>query len=235
MLGKVCRTVALLMCWTALWGCGEARGAARESVAQTGVTAELRGLAAAAQTIFVGQIVKIERRGGVVDVSFRVEQGVTGATGPVFLLHEWAGLWAPQVQRYAVGQRVLAFVHGASGAGLSSPVHGAEGLVPIVVQGANAPRLLDVRRVAAAVVRAPGTPLPDETEAAVSLDDVIRMVRAGSSQAQLLRLPLPARGRPPVDFGSVRRATVLWSGGAEGEGTVRPQAQPRSGVGAVRR
>ena len=194
---------AIRMAWllvAALLGCGGfGQAGAQATVSQASVSAELQSLAQAARTIFVGQIVGIQRRGGVVEVTFRVEQPVMGSTGQTFTLREWAGMWPPNVQRYTVGQRVLAFVHGAGGAGLSSPVHGTEGLVPVVVQGADAPRLLDVRRVAASVVRAPGTRLPDTTDGALALDAVIGMIAPVQKTAGTIlgSLPLPVRGRPP--------------------------------------
>ncbi len=143
-------------------------------------------------------------------------------------------MWAPGTQRYVLGQRVLAFVHGASGAGFSSPVHGAEGLVPVVVQGADAPKLLDVRRVAASVVRAPGTRLPDATDGAVALDGVLGLIGAarGASASGggtlptvpiLPTLPIPVRAHPPVVFPGAVRGAQSERGGKLPVGTGRPE------------
>lgn len=164
-----------------------------------GIAAELQSLAFHASTIFVGQITSIKRKGSVVEVTFRVEQPVAGAAAVSHVVREWAGLWPPEQSRYSVGQRALAFLHASSAAGFSSPVHGAEGLVPVVVQGADAPRLLDLRRVAAAVVRSPNTPLPTEAEGGMLLSDALAMmapqIRETGSTPVLL--PLPTRGGQP--------------------------------------
>jgi len=171
------------------------------TVPTAAIVAELQSLAGKAGTIFVGQIVKVERQGSTVLVSFRVEQPVCGGAGGTFVMREWAGNWAPGVMRYSVGQRVLAFVHGASGNGFSSPVHGAEGLVPVVVQGAHTAALLDIRRVAASVVRAPGTSLPTEAEGALPLPAVLATLTAPASGSGVspVRGPLPSRGTRPVE------------------------------------
>lgn len=174
--------------------------AAQAAIPNSAITGELRSLASHSALVFVGQITSIQRRTGVVDVAFRVEQTVSGAAAGTYVMHEWAGLWPPGHLRYVVGQRVLAFVYGASAAGLNGPVHGAEGLVPVVVQGANAPRLLDVRRLAAAVVRAPGTPLPSERDGAIPLNDAIASFTqaATGTHSEFTRLPIPITAHPPA-------------------------------------
>ncbi|MGI4829034.1 MAG: hypothetical protein ACRYFU_12700 [Janthinobacterium lividum] len=113
--------------------------------AQTTLTGELQLLASRAAVVFSGQVISIERRGGVVEVSFRVEQAVVGGVGSTFVLREWAGLWPAGQFRYHVGERALVFMHAASAAGFASAVDGQEGIVPVEVQGADAPALLDVR------------------------------------------------------------------------------------------
>lgn len=185
---------ALALLWLALTGVAGAQGTSLDAE----IADELRDLASHAATVFVGHLEAITCRGSVVEVSFRVEQPVRGAAGPTVVLREWAGNWAPGQTRYVVGSRVLAFLHGSSAAGLSSPVHGAEGLVPVVVQGANAPQLLDIRRVAASVKRGPGVPLPTETNGALPLQDVLGLI-AQRGEGVLPRLPIPTRGRLPVD------------------------------------
>ena len=184
---------ALLVC------CTQAAGA-QSAIRNAALLAELQGLANHAALIFVGQIVSVQRQGSVVEVNFRVEQPVSGATARTYTMREWAGLWPAGHQRYAIGQRVLAFLHGASAAGFSSPVHGAEGLVPVVVQGANVPALLDVRRVAAAVVRAPGTPLLTTANGALPLQQVIASLPRTNPPGNvgLLRSSVPLHAHPPA-------------------------------------
>jgi hypothetical protein len=163
------------------------------------VAAELRVLASHAGAIFVGQITSIDRKQGVVEVAFRVDQGVAGAQRSSCVLREWAGLWPPGHFRYTVGQRVLAFLLPASSAEFSTPVHAAEGLVPVIVQGPGAPQLLDIRRVAASVVRASGTPLPTEADAAILLSDALALIKSsGAAQASIpAHRLLPTRGAAP--------------------------------------
>ena len=209
---------------------GSLRGSAQVSAAQVGVSAEFQDLAAHAQAVFVGQIVSIQRKDSVEEVTFRVERPVVGAAGASYVMREWAGLWPAGHNRYSVGQRVLAFLHGASGSGMSSPVHGAEGLVPVVVQGADAPELVDVRRLAASVVRAPGTPLPTEADGAVQLTDVLALIGpAGRSTAfEPIRLVLPGRGRLPVALpGRHIEPTSANSGQVQGTGIAAALAGTR--------
>lgn len=192
--GRVCLWAALLL------ASGGADAVAQATSMEQGIAAEFRSLASHASTIFVGRIVAIERKGGVVEVTFRIEAPVAGQVAPVYVLREWAGLWPPGHSRYTAGQRVLAFLHSSSAAGLSSPVHGAEGLVPVVVQGANAPPLLDIRRLASAVVRSPNTPIPNEAEGGMLLSGVLTLISSRDAEATPgpLLFPLPTRGSKPV-------------------------------------
>ncbi len=156
---------------------------------------KLQAMAARASVIFAGQVVSIERRGSIVEVTFRVDQTVSGTPGATFALREWAGLWAPGVSRYTVGQRALLFANPGSKAGLSSPVDGAEGVVPVTVGGADAPVLLDIRRLASSLLRSPGTPLPTEAEGAIQLSEAVAIVHAGNATGhEPLRIAVPAQG-----------------------------------------
>jgi hypothetical protein len=142
----------------------------------TSVGGALRNLASRAGVVFVGQVVAVERSGGVVEVRFSVQQVVQGAVGATFTLHEWAGLWAGGQQRYAVGQRAMWFLNAPNGAGLSSSVDGMEGVVPLVPMGANAAPLLDVRRLATRIQRAVGQPMMVE---AVALPEAVASLATG--------------------------------------------------------
>jgi hypothetical protein len=86
-----------------------------------------------ADVIFAGQVLAIRRpNGGVVEVEFRVDEAIRGCTaGTPYILREWAGLWAGDNQRYRVGQRLLMLLHAPSAAGMSSPVGGLDGAIPI--------------------------------------------------------------------------------------------------------
>lgn len=191
-------------------GAASAMGAQPASP-QTTLAGELRSLAGRAAVVFAGQVVSIERRGSMVEVTFRVEQPVQGRVGGSYTLREWAGLWPPGQFRYQVGERALIFVHGTSAAGFASPVDGAEGVVPLVVQGANAPELLDVRRLSAALKRAPGTPLPTEGQGAISLSDALKLITGptGSAVLEPVRGPLPTHGAPVRPVPVARQRTAV--------------------------
>ena len=203
-----CAGLQALALGLAMLASGGSRAAAAETVPsgavppQTSLTGELGSLARRAATVFSGQVVAVDRRAGAVEVTFRVEQPVVGAVGKTFVLREWAGLWPQGQVRYYVGERALLFVHPASVAGFASPVDGQEGVVPVVVEGADAPELLDIRRLAAALQRAPGTPLPTEADGAIQLFDAIQLIIAahGTSatavQGEPARLPLHSPRMP---------------------------------------
>lgn len=171
------------------------------------VGAVLRNLASRSGVVFVGQVVRIERNPGTVEVVFQVQQPVLGAVGATYTLREWSGLWAGGQQRYRLGERAMVFLHtpkggqtsgSANGGGLSSPVDGTDGVVPVVVQGANSAALLDVRWLAARVLRARGAPIADADDGAITLAEGAA-VAAGWNSAALpepVRRPLPVGVRP---------------------------------------
>jgi hypothetical protein len=140
------------------------------------VGAALRSLASRAAVVFAGQVIAIERHGGVVEIVFRVDTPVLGQPGATYTLREWAGLWPPGQWRYTVGERAMVFLHGSSQAGLSSAVDGGEGVVPVVVSGAEGTPLLDVRRLSTRVLRQVGQPLPDGDIGGMTLADAVTLV-----------------------------------------------------------
>jgi hypothetical protein len=91
-----------------------------------------------ADVIFAGQVLAIRRPesegagSSVVEVEFRVDQAVRGCTaGTPYVLREWGGLWVGGNQRYRVGQRLLMLLHAPRAGGMSSPVDGFDGAIPI--------------------------------------------------------------------------------------------------------
>jgi hypothetical protein len=91
-----------------------------------------------AAVVFVGQVTAVRRVDGgeagqgVVEVSFRVDQAVRGCvTGGTYVLREWAGLWAANDARFRVGQRRLMMLHAPGPGGMSSPVGGMDGAIPV--------------------------------------------------------------------------------------------------------
>jgi hypothetical protein len=121
--------VALMM---ARLGQGQVVAAAPVVQPQT-VVDILHQLSDQADVVFAGQVLAIRRlNAGVVEVEFRVDQAIRGCTaGKPYVLREWAGLWAGDNQRYRVGQRLLMLLHAPSAAGMSSPIGGLDGAIPI--------------------------------------------------------------------------------------------------------
>ncbi|MEI9981177.1 MAG: hypothetical protein WDN23_19665 [Edaphobacter sp.] len=145
--------------------------AAGVACAQTaGVTASgpetvvdiLREFSGQAAVIFAGQVLAVRQPGtGVVEVEFRVDEAIRGcSTGAPYVLREWDGLWVGGAPRYRVGQRLLMLLHAPSAAGMSSPVGGLDGAIPIrqgsaatESGGAAQPPYVDLRWLGARVPR----------------------------------------------------------------------------------
>ncbi len=158
----------------------------------------MRSLASRAGVIFVGQVEKIQPNGGVMDIVFSVQHRVAGEVGATYTLREWSGRWAGGQQRYHVGERAMIFLYPPNAAGISSPVDGMAGVVPLIPMGADADPLLDVRFLASRVERPVGAPIADSDFGAIALGDALAIV-GGSDQEPLpqpVKLPLPAGLRP---------------------------------------
>jgi hypothetical protein len=172
----------------------------------------LRHLGDHAGVAFIGRVQKIElppaaqqgiaqqgsAQQGVAAITFEVLQPVVGDPGPVYTVHEWAGLWTGGRQRYTVGQRALFFFHPVNAAGLTSPVDGMEGIVPLIPTTADASSLLDVRRLGTRILRRVGDPLPMADTGAITLNDAVAVLtRPGAIlEPALLTLPEGVLPRP---------------------------------------
>jgi hypothetical protein len=173
-----------------------------ERAPATSVGGELRGLASRAGVVFVGQVQRIEPKGGVVEITFTVQQPVLGVVGGSYVMREWAGRWTGGTQRYWVGERAMFFLHAPSAAGLSSPVEGMMGVVPVVPMGANGDALLDVRWLATRVLRAVGAPLVNASTGGVALADAVTLTKRWQTdlvaEPKSVRLPegLPSQPEP---------------------------------------
>ena len=98
------------------------------------VLAEMSGRAA---VIFLGTVTAVrlpEEGGGVAEVEFAVSHAVRGVVGDAYVLREWAGLWLDGA-RYRVGDRRLMLLHAPGPGGLSSPVGGMDGAIPVAPGG----------------------------------------------------------------------------------------------------
>ncbi|WP_158942775.1 hypothetical protein [Granulicella sp. S190] len=117
------------------WGQTAAAGAAAGPASVTDV---LRGMSDRAAVIFMGQVLAVrlpesaDPASGIVEVEFRVDRAIRGCTaGEPFVLREWGGLWVGGNRRYRVGQRLLMLLHAPGAGGMSSPVGGLEGAIPV--------------------------------------------------------------------------------------------------------
>jgi hypothetical protein len=179
------------------------------SVPATSVSGVLRGLASRAGVVFVGQVQSIKPEDGVVVVTFQVQRAVLGVVGGTYVMREWAGRWTGGQQRYQVGQRAMFFLHAPSAAGLSSPVDGMMGVVPVVPMGANADALLDVRWLGSRVRRGVGSRMVDAETGAVALEDAVTVTKSwqATSVPEPKSVALPMSMRPvatPVDGSGLR-------------------------------
>ena len=123
---------AVLLMAPIVWG-----QASSANGAQT-VTDILHQMSDRADVIFLGQVLTVHLpeggspASGIVEIQFRVDEAIRGCkTGQPYVLHEWGGLWAGGSRRYRVGQRLLMLLHAPGAGGLSSPVGGLDGAIPI--------------------------------------------------------------------------------------------------------
>ncbi len=177
-----------------LWGQASATGVLVEMAAQAGV-------------IFSGEVASVARHDdlGYVEVGFRVDAAVRGCTaGGAYTVREWAGRWLGHSERYRVGQRLLMLLTAPGPAGLSAPVYGSDGAIPILPgapataadEGVPAGPMVDLRLLTARVVPAQagavhnhlivvGPIAIDGTAAAwPALTDVLALLRGGASAAR---------------------------------------------------
>ncbi len=116
--------------------CGVAQEPAQSPPPQS-VDDALHAMAQLAGVIFTGQVVGVRRLDGVngatgvVEITFAVADAVRGVSGGTYTLREWAGLWPGGDSPFRVGERFLMLLHAPGAAGLSSPVGGMDGAVPI--------------------------------------------------------------------------------------------------------
>jgi hypothetical protein len=147
-------------------------------------------MAALAGVIFAGQVTAVRRPAGyagspqsaaegLIEIEFRVDQAVRGPiAGSQFVLKEWSGLWAGGIDRYQVGQRLLMFLHTPNAQGMSSPIDGMDGAMPLAGNG-RAPAAEDATTT-------PGTWMVDLRWLEAQ---VLRQTTSGSASA-LVRAPV---------------------------------------------
>jgi hypothetical protein len=111
---------------------------AMASIPPSSIEDALQQMSSAAGVIFTGQVTAIRRisgqggASGLVEVDFLVTNAVRGCiSGQTYTLREWAGLWSDNSGRYRVGQRLLMMLRTPNTSGISSPVAGMDGAIPI--------------------------------------------------------------------------------------------------------
>jgi len=143
---RVWRLFAVWMvCCGACLGQVVARGRDRASEARrvvtltggipAGTAAVLQSMASRATVIFTGHVVEVDRRdsAGYVDVTFLIDRAVKGCSvAEKYVLREWAGRWSGEPNRYRVGERLLMLLPARGSSGLSEPVDGMAGAIPLV-------------------------------------------------------------------------------------------------------
>jgi len=157
----------------------------------------LHNLSDAAGIVFIGEVVAIRSlpgsygSSGVVEIDFRIDQAIRNCTSnSTYTLREWAGLWAGGDQRYRVGQRLLLFLHTPGPTGISSPVGGMVGAIPVraateapgsvSATTASAPLIADLRWVGTHLQR----PLPYTSSTIVTAQAAAPSVADTSVAAQ---------------------------------------------------
>jgi len=151
--------------------------------------AVLRALASRAGVIFAGQVVRVDREDarGYVEVVFRIDVPVqVRSQDSHYVLREWAGLWAGHAARYCAGQKLLMLLTEPGPSGLSSPVGGLAGAIPLLAT--RQPPLLHGNDAAPAY-----TPAEAAQEEAVDL----RWVQALATRGLVLNRFRP-EGLPPI-------------------------------------
>ncbi len=138
------RIFSVWLAFAPIFGFAQIRGRANAMAgidgagnAQT-IEAALHLMADQAAIIFVGTVATVERNsntGGFVEIHFTVDQPIRGCSVGDYILREWAGLWTANDSRYRVGQRLLLFLHAPGPSGLSSPVGGLDGAIPVRAAG----------------------------------------------------------------------------------------------------
>jgi hypothetical protein len=173
----------------------------------TSITSALVNIASRASVAFTGRITKLERSGDVLEVSFLVEQALLGNPSGIYIVREWAGLSPLGQSHYVLGERIAVFLHAPGKSGLSSPVDGQEGIVPIVQASADQAPLLDLRRMATRVGRAMRQPLTEAETSAIALNDAKTLLsrsRPVRFDPVRCRLPFPIAHPGPVELNPAR-------------------------------
>ena len=190
---------------------------------QPGSVDALHALSRMAAVIFAGRVIAIRRYeavnggSGVVEIDFAVDDAIRGVSAGPYTLREWGGLWVGGYEPFRVGERYLMLLHAPGAAGLSSPVGGSDGAIPLrggggalatgSVKAAAAAtsavpdgRVVDLRWVATRATRA--VTYRDETVAHPTSAPVAVRAYATNAEARQVDMSGPSR----KDTGSAESA-----------------------------
>ncbi|HWG16924.1 MAG TPA: hypothetical protein VN678_03630 [Acidobacteriaceae bacterium] len=99
----------------------------------------LRQMFDQAAIIFTGQVTAVRHTAsangstGTLEIDFSIDDAIRGsASHTTYTLREWAGLAPDSVSPFLAGHRYLMLLHSPGPSGLTSPVGGPDGVIPIV-------------------------------------------------------------------------------------------------------
>src|ERR1035437_903175 len=167
----------------------------------------LHAMSQQASVIFAGQVTGVRRNDGdtgtigVVEIDFAVEDAIRGVIGGTYTLREWAGLWPTGEAPFSIGQHYLMLLNAPGPSGLSSPVGGMDGAIP--VRGSSPPPRSRATPSLASETAAPSTPDSRVVDLRWIGTMVVRPVayRSASVESALGVSPRAAHrtGREPLD------------------------------------
>jgi hypothetical protein len=84
--------------------------------------------------VFTGQVTAVDHNNAaILEVTFAVDDAIFGvAPNSTYTLREWAAVSPAEASQFEIGRRYLMFLHAAGPGGLSSPVGGPDGAIPIL-------------------------------------------------------------------------------------------------------
>jgi len=99
----------------------------------------LRQMFDQAAVVFIGQVTAVHHTNssngsaGVIEIEFAVDDAIAGvAPNTTYTLREWTGLAPNDDSAFVIARRYLMFLHAPGPGGLSSPVGGPDGAIPIL-------------------------------------------------------------------------------------------------------
>ena len=131
----------------------------------------LRQMFDQAGIIFTGQVTAVRLTAtaqgptGVLEVDFSIDDAIRGtAARTTYILREWGGLTPNADTPFLVGHRYLVLLHSPGPSGLTSPVGGPDGVIPIVPgNDAASPTTPDAPGLAAQIALAQASNSPART------------------------------------------------------------------------